>query len=118
MFVTLKCIFLGIALRFLLILPDGRFLASHPRPTGRIHIVLNYIGPNDGEGTVIYYDGAEVTSDTTKIPQSYSPGDARIVVGRFYTNYYQNYGSFMVDELIYFNAALTTDDVSSIYNSA
>ena len=59
-----------------------------------------------------------MTSDTTKRGASYSPGDGRIVVGRYYTNYDGNYASVHVDELIYFDAALTNDDVQSIYNSA
>ena len=57
-------------------------------------------------------------SDTDKSEWSYSPGEGRIVVGRLYTDKDQNYTSVQVDELIYFNAALTTDDVRSIYNSA
>ena len=81
--------------------------------------MLNYIGPNDGEGLRIYYNGMEVTSDTIKSSAGpYSTGDGRIVVGRRLTNLDENYASVQVDELIYFNASLTSDDVQSIYNSA
>ena len=80
--------------------------------------MLNYIGSNDGEGIRIYFNEQEVGSDTTNITTTHSAGDGRIVVGRYYTNQDQNYASVQVDELIYFNAALTTDDVRSIYNSA
>ena len=80
--------------------------------------MLNYIGPNDGEGFKIFYDGQEVGSGTSKVTASYPAGDGRIVVGRWYTNSDSHYSSVQVDELIYFNAALTSDDVQSIYNSA
>ena len=76
------------------------------------------LGPNNGEGTRIYMDGTEVTSDTTKTVRSYSAGDGRIVVGRFYPGRDEGYASVEVDELIYFNPALTSDDVQLIYNSA
>ena len=82
--------------------------------------MLNYIGPNNGEGIKIYYDGQEVDSDTEKVVWHLPGEDGRIVVGRLQTYKDQNgsYASVQVDELIYFNAALTNDDVQSIYSSA
>ena len=80
--------------------------------------MVNYIGPSDGEGVSIYYDGAEVASDTTKSAKSKPAGDGRIVVGRRYTKKDCDYASVEVDELIYFNDSLTSDEVQSFYNSA
>ena len=77
----------------------------------------NYIGPNNGKGIRMFVDGAQVASDTTKQGGPYPVGDGRIVVGRFYVDRDQDYTSVQVDELIYFNASLTSDDVQSIYNS-
>ena len=79
---------------------------------------MNYIGPSDGEGVSIYYDGAEVASGTTKSATPKPAGDGRIVVGRAYTNRDYGYASVEVDELIYFNDSLTSDEVQSFYNSA
>ena len=90
----------------------------HSKPSGWTHVVLNYIGPNDGEGIRGYVNGVEVASDTTKTNASHSAGDGRIVVGRFKTDTDLSYASVHVDELIYFEASLTNDDVQSIYNSA
>ena len=104
--------------RFYVALPTGYFYADHPRPTGWTHIVLNYIGPNNGQGIRIYEDGAEVASDTTKGEGVYPAGDSRIVVGRYYTDRDEYYLSVEVDDPIYFNAALASDEVRSIYNSA
>ena len=81
--------------------------------------MLNYKGPNNGEGITLYINRAEVKSDTTKYTGlSYSPGDGRIVVGRRFTQDDGYYITAEVDELIYFNAALTDDHVQSIYNLA
>ena len=79
--------------------------------------MLNYIGPNDGEGIRIYYNGVQVTSDTAKTARSHSAGDGRIVAGRRRTDIDAYYASMQIDELIYFDAALTSDDVQLIYNS-
>ena len=89
----------------------------HSVPTKWTHIVLNYIGPNDGQGIRIYFDGLKVKSDTDKRARSYSAGNGRIVVGRKFTNQDRDYVSVEMDELIFFNAALRSDNVQSIYNS-
>ena len=104
--------------RFELILLDGYFFTYHTKQIGWTHIVLNYIGPNDGEGIRFYKDGAEVASVAIKSGGPYSAGDGRIVVGRVYTEVNGNFASVQFDELIYFNAALTDADVQSIYYSA
>ena len=57
-------------------------------------------------------------NNTTKGSGSRSAGDGRIVVGRYYSDRDERYVSVQVDELIFFNAALTNDDVQLIYNSA
>ena len=101
---------------FSVYLLDGGFSASFSIPTGWTHIVLNYIGPNDGEGIRVYYNGTEVESDTTKTTRSYAPGDGRIVVGRSYTDSDKYYASMHIDELIFFNKALSTNDIKLLYN--
>ena len=68
-------------LRFSLDVSDGYFWIPYTRPTGWTHIVMNYIGPNGGEGIRGYVDGIEVVSDPTKDPHSLPVGDRRIVVG-------------------------------------
>ena len=74
--------------------------------------MLNYIGPNDGEGIKIFIDGVEVTSDTTKGGGSYPTGDGRIVVGRSETDYDFFYGSAQVDELLFFDRCLTLEEIN------
>ena len=102
--------------RFDVDLPDGGFYASHSKPTGWIHVVLNYIGPNDGQGIRIFYDGQEVASDTSKYATSKPAGDGRIVVGRLLTNrnFDHDYASITIDEFIFFNRFLKVDEIETL----
>ena len=59
-----------------------------------------------------------MASDTIKWAKYGGPVDRNIVVGRFYINTPDYYSNMQVDELIYFDHALTGDDILSIYNSA
>ena len=79
---------------------------------------MNYLGPNNGQGIRIYYNGTEVASDTTKTSYRLSAGDGRIVVGRYRTNRNDHYGNMQVDELIFFNEALSQDDITMLHNGA
>ena len=104
--------------RVYVFLPDGHFLASPSKLTEWTHIVLNYIGPNNGQGIQIYYNGQEVESDTIKdAARSHSAGDGRVVLGRLYTNSDDYYGSVEIDELLFFNQTLSNDDINALYNA-
>ena len=103
--------------RFAVNVLNGEFSARFSIPTGWTHIVLNYIGPNEGEGTRVYYNAAEVASDTTKSEKTYPTGDGRIVVGRYYTDEDRYYMSMQIDELIFFNKTLSTTDIKHLYNA-
>ena len=46
-----------------------------------------------------------------------SSGDGRIVVGREVTNLDGGYASMEIDELIFFNNALSTTDIKLLYNA-
>ena len=62
-------------------LPDLDFFTPYgPFVSGWIHIVVNYIGTNNGQGIILYYNGQEVASDTNKHGGPSSAGDGRIVV--------------------------------------
>ena len=67
------------------------------------HIVLNYIGPNDGQGISIYLDGVLPGSDDTKSLDRDPQGEGRIVVGREFMHFDDKYASVTLDELLFFN---------------
>ena len=103
---------------FEILLQDGAFGTGTPKPSGWTHIVLNYLGPNNGQGIRIYHNGTEVASDTTKASHGFSAGDGRIAVGRYRTNRNDHYGNAQVDELIFFNQALSQDDITMLHYGA
>ena len=77
------------------------------------HVVLNYIGPNDGQGIRIYEDGVLTGSDDTKsLGRDPSPqGEGRIVVGREFTHFDDKYASVTLDELLIFNQTLSDQQI-------
>ena len=95
---------------------DGYFTIELPMPARWVHVTLNYIGPENGQGIRIYLDGTEVGSRTTKTVLARVAGDGRIVVGRRFTNQDMDYANVQVDELNFFNQSLTSAEVQSIYN--
>ena len=78
--------------------------------------MLRYIGPNNGQGIRMLINGEQVDSDKSKYLESFTAGDGRIVVGRRFTDRDQAYASVPVDELIFFNSALTWNEIRTLYN--
>ena len=83
---------------------DGYYLLEFPRPTVRTHLVLNYIGPQDG--IKVYTDGTLGGQDDLIAGNNRSPGKGDVILGRRYTNENNHYGSFDIDELMFFNETL------------
>ena len=98
---------------FGLFLPNGKFVTYYSKPSGWVHVVLNYIGPNNGEGIKVYVDGVE-EADVTKESLSYSAGDGKIILGRIFPNEDRSYRTFQIDELIFFNQTLTLEEIQML----
>ena len=75
--------------------------------------MLNYIGPADGQGFTIFTDGVLQGSDTSKDTRSRTPGDGRVLIGRAITDWY---ASVEIDELTFWNRALTQQEIQAVYN--
>ena len=99
--------------RFNFYLQDRRLIASVSKPTGWTHLVLNYLGPSDSEGIKVYRDGAE-GPDVTKDDLSCSTGDGRVVIGLASPDADRFYGTFQIDELIFFNETLTPEEIQML----
>ena len=104
----------------MLYVSDGRFIqyAIDP-PSGWFHVVLNFFGPNEGEGIRVYHDGAPLsgTGGTVKdLVQTAArpPADSRIVIGRAYTKLDQSYATVKVDDLLFFNQSLSPTQIASL----
>ena len=102
---------------FYAILPgslQARASVTLASPTGWIHIVVNYYGTSGSETIVVYINGSEVARETPTSTQNFGPGDGKIVLGRYYSNSDQKYQNVQIDELIYFNQALTLDQIKHL----
>ena len=78
--------------------------------------MLTFIGPNNG-GIRTYEDGTfrnRHLSGSEEDTQTVS--DGRVVIGRKYVYRTGDYAHVEVDELIFFNEALTDDEVRDLYN--
>ena len=78
------------------------------------HSEINFIGPNIGQGYILYVDGM---MHRTSGSSQFTPGvinNGRIAVGRLFieNNQYNAYTSFAMDELLFFNRTLTETEIS------
>ena len=97
-------------------LPDGSYSAQIPIPFMKwTHVALNYIGPEEGQGMRVYYDGT-LTGNVTRKGSSTNPaGEGRIFIGRFFLDLDQfGYGNFDLDELLFFNETVTEQEILAV----
>ena len=78
--------------------------------------MLNYIGPNIGEGIRAFSDGALRGSHQSGAGGNHSVSDGQMVIGRRYPNRHRDYAHVEVDELIFFNEALSNEEVGQLYD--
>ena len=97
------------------IFPDGLFVsAAKPFPTEWFHLVFNFIGPNDGEGFVVYHDVEESVANEWRQSDSFETGLGAVVLGA----HDGKYSSLMMDELLFVNRKLTLNEIQILYNMA
>ena len=95
----------------------GSFFHYGSRPSGDwLHVVINFHGPNNGKGFKTYFNGNLRISDTTKSSFTTTPSNGRVVIGRFFAELDNYYTSMDVDETLFFNRTLTTQEINSLYN--
>ena len=94
---------------------NGHFITNVNANSGWTHVVMNYIGPSNGQGIRVFMDGREVASSSTKMSRGGGAGDGKIVVGKLFT-VVEFYSSLQVDELIFFDQALNLDEIRALYN--
>ena len=99
-------------------LPDGYFEFLVPPTLSWIHAVMNFIGPDEGQGIMVYNDGKLIGNDTTKFNATNSPSNGRIQIGREDFRYINNpdytfpfHASVEVDELLIYNRTLTEPEI-------
>ena len=73
------------------------------------HIVLNYNGPDNGEGADVYFNAVHNGRDDSKVSKTFSPGETK-------TDGDEGYASVDVDELLFFNYKLSNTQIIQIKN--
>ena len=96
---------------------DGKFYYAVSLSYSWINVVLNYIGPNDGQGIRIYENGVQTGSDVSKEVTSFPAGDGRVAVGRRTPKLDEKYVGVDVDELLFFNEKLTDQHALDLKNN-
>ena len=78
------------------------------------HVVVNYRA-NESRMEV-YYNGERRYSASGSFPNSFSPGNGIVQIGRRYTDTASRYTSMEADDLLFFNTSLTQSDITAIYD--
>ena len=80
-------------------------------------MVLNYLGPDDGQGIKISVNGKSANESYYQALETTVPsGDGRVAVGRYQIADNDFYADIDVDELLFFNEALTDVEITQIRN--
>ena len=82
------------------------------RPGGWFHSALVYY--NNNQGYSVYHNGQWVGNNTSGSVTTFTPGDGRMVIGRFFVNQDRDYSSVEVDELTLWNRPLTVQEVEML----
>ena len=83
------------------------------------HLVINFYGPEEGEGIEGFKNGVSYArGDTSGSPGANPLADSarKIFIGSITTDGAQQVGSLEADEVIFFNKALTPEEITSLYN--
>ena len=104
--------------RYCVHLPNNYITATISTvPPTWYHLVFNYIGTTNAEGVVIYHDGVHVGSSTEKTSYARNTRPGVVVIGRYFVQLLEEgFASVVVDELLFFNRIITTDEVQILYN--
>ena len=100
-----------------LYLPFGGFSRSRNFSSDNdwAHVMINYIGEDEQLGMELYLNGIRQAHDNTSSPPTRTQGNGRIVIGRFLTEEDHSYTTVEIDELLFFNATLTPDQITTLY---
>ena len=91
----------------------GFFSVSFNPIFGWFHLVVVYLGPNNGQGLVVYVNGTEVGRTAVMSTTLLQPGNGQLVIGKGYGNDY--YSSVVVDELTLWNRELSDQEIMDLH---
>ena len=92
----------------------GQIFGWTRRPqSGWFHVVVNLV--DDGEGFHIFHNGTNVANITNFHPNPHGyTGSGNIVLGQGLTRHGGDHASVVVDELLFFEQVLTTQQITAL----
>ena len=102
--------------RYRIYLLNSRFVTDVALPSGWFHVVMNYLGPEDGQGIRAYHNGVLIGSDNTTGSGTSSLGNGIVAVGKYPAENDGNYANVDMDELMFFNQILTDQSILDVMN--
>ena len=82
---------------------------------GWFHLVVVYLGPNNGQGLVVYINGTKKGIDTLRYEDIHPAGNGELVIGRRHTDLDHSYTSVAVDVLTLWNRELSAQEIKNLY---
>ena len=80
--------------------------------------MMNYAGPNEGDGVMVFFDRTEAANDTTiNVILRRTSTNRRVIVGRYYYDWDTRYSGIQVDELLLFNHTLNMEEIKQTQGS-
>ena len=88
-------------------------------PQGWFHISLVFHGPHNGQGLKVYHEGGEysVTTKTSHGVGINKNSSGIVVIGRRLSGINGHHGSVQVDDMIFWNTALTKEEAQLLRNN-
>ena len=102
--------------RYEMKLTSGQFsLGVSGIPSGWFHLVVSIVGPSNGEGLRVYYNGVLKGSDSSKGGGTANGNSGQLVIGRRLVTVNGFFASVTVDELTLWSRSLTAAEITAIH---
>ena len=97
-----------------MMVPNGFFSVDVAPVTGWFHLAVVYLGPNDGQGLIVYVNRTKVKKCAQRSNRGTSPGNGQLVIGNKLIGS-DDYSSVAVDELTLWNRELSDQEIEDLY---
>ena len=64
----------------------GYFLVTFNPIVGWFHLVVGYLGPNNGHGLIAYVNGTEVGRDASRYDEVHPAGNGQLIIDSWYVD--------------------------------
>ena len=82
---------------------------------GWFHLGVVYLGPNNGQGLIVYVNGTAAGRGTTRVADVNQQGNRQLVIGKKFINSDDDYSSVAADELTLWSRELTVQEIEDLY---